>query len=101
MVDGGDEGGVGYVVGQLDGQDYMVESANVCRHFRSDRAALRIDDYVVRLDANLAEHGAEQRGLVFAVSVAVGEDFRRRMGLVAADPELNGDVADIMLHELS
>ena len=46
----------------------------------------------------LFEHGAQQRGLVLAVAVAVAEDVIRRVGLQAADADLDADIADVALH---
>ena len=68
------------------------------REIRIDDAAMGINHHVVGIHADLVQHGAEQRHFVLAVSVLMFENVRGRMGLQAADPDFNGDVADLLLH---
>src|SRR5437899_3287423 len=88
----------GHAGGELDGQDDVVESQRRGK-LRHDHAPAGIDQHVVRPDPDLVEHGAQQRGLVFAVSVSVGENVPGWMGLVTADANLNGHVTDVPLNE--
>src|SRR5579863_6091472 len=79
----------------------MVECANVRRSFGSYRTPLGIDNYIVRVHANLGQHGTEQRRFVFAVAVAMREDVGRGVGLEASNAQTDGYVADVALQELS
>ncbi len=83
---------------QHDGEDHVVE-AEVGRSGGRHRAARAVDDQVGRVDAQLAEHGAEQRHLVLAVAVAMREHLGSGARLQAADAEFDRDVADVVLHE--
>ena len=65
---------------------------------RIDEAAPGIDQNPGGVDADAFQHGAQQRGLVFAVAVAVAEDVIRGVGLIAADADLDADIADVALH---
>ena len=51
------------------------------RAFRAYSAALNVDNDVVRLDANLAQHRTDQCRFVLAVTVTVDKNIRRRMRL--------------------
>jgi hypothetical protein len=52
------------------------------------------------VDTDAGEHGREERGFVFAVAVAVAEDIAGEVGLIAADPHLDYEVADLFLDKL-
>jgi hypothetical protein len=99
VLQGGDQAGVGETLRQLDRVDDVV-AAVVSQHVGANGSALGVDDYVLRIDADLVEHGAHERGFVLTVAVAVGEGVGGGMGLQAADAQFDGDVADVVLNEL-
>ena len=78
----------------------MIERANVRRSGGSDAAAFGIDHDVIGIDIDFFQHGGEQGGFILAVAIAVRKGFVGRMRLPAADPEFDGHVANILLHEL-
>ena len=65
-----------------------------------DDAAAVVDGHVVGLDAGDLEHGDEQRGLVFAVAVAVAKDVGGMIGLKSADAALDDEVANVFLDRI-
>ncbi len=78
----------------------MVETANVGGHVRGYRTPFRVDDHIKRLHPDPAQHRTEQRGFIFAVTVAVDEHVGSGMRLPASNAQFDGDVADVVLHEL-
>src|SRR5271156_2992943 len=78
----------------------MIEAANIGGSVGPYRAALGINHYIKRLNADLAQHRTKQGCLVFAVAVMVSENFRGRMGLKASNPKFDGDISDVVLHKL-
>ena len=98
MLDRSDQGGVAKSLGQPDGSDHMVEAV-VRWSFRRNCASFGVDDDVEGVNADLAQHRPQQRGFVFAVAIAVREYLRCGMRLVAADAELDTDIADVALYE--
>ena len=46
------------------------------------------------------QHRGHQRGLIFAIAIAMCKDLRRRMRLPASNSQLYRYIADIVLHEL-
>lgn len=66
-----------------------------------DDAALRIDHDPRGVDTDGPEHGTEEGGFVFAIAVAGAKDIRCGVGLVAADADLDGDIADLALDEVA
>lgn len=99
MLDGGDQRRVGDVGGQFNRQNDVVEAAHVGWHLRRHRTAFGVDDDIERLDAGLAEHGTEKRGLVLAIAIAMREYLGGSMGLPASNAQFNSDVANVVLHE--
>src|SRR5678815_1414755 len=83
----------------LDGKNHVVES-EVGRSVRRDRAAVRVDGDVIRFDADFMKHGREQRGLVFAVSIAMSEHLACTVRLPASDTQFNRHVANVTLYKL-
>src|SRR6266851_229952 len=86
------------VGGQCNGENGVVKS-QIRRRRRRDRPAFGVDEHIVGFDADFLEHRTQQRDLVFAVAIAMAEYFGGGMGLVPADAQFNGDVANIVLHE--
>ena len=51
------------------------------------------------MNAGLRQHGAEQRGLVFAITVVVGEDILRLVRPKTADANFDRHITYLALHE--
>ena len=101
MLHGGDQRPVTRDgIGQLDGKNGMVKAPRMGRSFGIYPAALGIDDHVIGIGPNLAQQGIEQSGFVLAIAVMMGHDIGSGMGLPATNPQLDGDVAHVMLYEL-
>src|SRR6202035_5798173 len=98
MLEGGDERRVGQAVGQFYGCDYVIKAV-VSRHVACDGAAFVVNDHVVGLHANFAQHGAHQGGFVFAIPIMMGKNIGSRMWLKTADTQLYCNVAYVMLHK--
>jgi hypothetical protein len=79
-------------------EDRVIES-HVGRRSRRHRAALGVDEHVVRVDTYLLQHRGEQGHFVLAIAVAVRQDFARRVRLHAADAQLDGYIANVPLSE--
>ena len=84
---------------KLDGQDGVVK---LCRRrkIRRHHPPVHINQDVIGPNPGLRQHGAEKRGLVFAVAVTVGEDILGRVRPKSSDANLNGHVTHVVLHEL-
>ena len=82
-------------LGQANGQDHVIEAAER-RKFRIHHATVGIYNDVIRIYADLFQHGAEQSGFVLAVPVLMRKTSAA-MGLEPPIP-VDGDVADIALH---
>ena len=67
----------------------MVEISDLGQGLGCDRAAFRIDDYIVRIHADVVRHKNGQSGLVFAVSVGMDEDVGGGVRLPATDSQLD------------
>ena len=62
-----------------------------------DNTAAMVDGHVVGMNARDLEHGDEQSGFVFTVSVTIAEYVRGMIGLKAADAALDDEVANVFL----
>ena len=93
-----DECGIFQVIGQLDGKNDMIETV-VRRRTGRHRVPLIVDHHMVRVHANLTQHGSHQSGFIFAVPVAVGEHIRRGMGLPTTNTERYRDITNVVLQE--
>ena len=100
MLDGGDQRRVGQAVGQPDSGNRVIESV-VRWHLPGDGATFRIDENVVRIDTNLAQHGPHKCGFVLAIAIAMRINIGRRMWLNSPDTQLNRHIADVMLREIT
>src|SRR5258708_1783468 len=83
---------------QCNGKNGVVKG-QIRRRRRSDRPTFGVDQHVVGFDADLLEHRTQQRDVVFTIAIAMAEYFGGGMGLVPADTQFDGDVADVVLHE--
>src|SRR5260370_24074416 len=75
----------------------MIE-VEMGRKLHREELPLVIDQHVVGIDAGLAQHCAEQRRFILAVTIAVREYLRGGMWHISAYANLNAYVADVMLH---
>src|SRR5436305_12615914 len=57
---------------KLDGNNHMVESS-VRRRLFGVNAALVMNRHVIRLDADLGQHGSKQSGFIFAISILLSK----------------------------
>src|SRR5258708_21428167 len=78
----------------------MVE-AGLRGRTRFEGAPLCVHQNVVRLHADLGEHGTEYGRLVFAVSVFIAEDVAGGMRPPASDSNADLDISNVMLGEMS
>src|SRR5215467_5394177 len=93
-----DQGWVGGVRRQLDRQNRVIESG-IRRCIWTDSATRRIDDNVVRINPDLAQHRSQQRGFVLAVAVAVRVYLGSRMRLKSSNSEFNRYIPDVFLNK--
>src|SRR6185312_11338653 len=54
---------------------------------------------VMRINSDLMQHAAHERGFVFAIAIAKAEDVGCRMRLETANPDFNRDIANVGLQE--
>ena len=78
----------------------MIKCFDVSGSFRCNGSALGVDDYVVRIDADFAQHGTHQRDLILAISVVMREYVRGGMWLQTTDSKFDGYVANVVLDEV-
>src|SRR5262249_31651582 len=98
MLHRGDKRSAGDTIGQLDRKNRVIKTV-VRRRVCCNGSSLSINDDVVGLRADRAEHGTHQCCLVLAVTVAVGKDIGCGMRLPATNAKLDGDVTNFVLHE--
>ena len=85
------------LISDVGERDDVVESSGRRNIFVE--GSVGADQCGVRRNARGGEHGSEQRGLVFAVAVLVGEDVGGFVRLVPANAEGDADVADLRANE--
>ena len=85
--------------GQFDREDGMVGAGR--RQRRNNDSSTRVDQNVVRLDANFVKHRAEQRCLVFAISIASAKNVSSAMWPLSTDADLDRYISNVRLQERS
>ncbi len=99
MFDDGVEFSFADAVGQANGENHVIKGGGG-REVGTDDAAIDLSDNIIGFNADLVEHGTEQRGLVFAIAVLVLENRGGRMSLNSANADFNSHVANLALHKI-
>ncbi len=82
----------------MNSENYVIE-AEVRWCFVRKYPALVINRHVVGLHTDLRKHGGQNRGLIFAISVAMRKHFSRRMRTPPTNTNLDGGITNVMLSE--
>src|SRR5579859_5648936 len=85
-------------LGQLDSENEVVEP-RMGRRFFSKNSAICMDQQIIGLYADLGQHGAEQSGFIFAVSVTMTENLSRSMRPIPSNTDLDSGITNITLRK--
>jgi len=65
---------------------------------RRQEVAVVIDQQVIGINADLPQHGVEERGLILAIAISTRQHVLGSMRLISADANLDSDIANAVLH---